>query len=62
MRKPWTVRLISVWSGVTVAYADDLPTFWTHRAAMKRCRRANRVLKKSPLAIWLPVRTTRRPW
>ena len=62
MRKPWTVRLVAVTSGIPVAYVGDVPTFWTHRGAMERCRRANRSLRKTPLAIWLPVRNTRRPW
>lgn len=63
MKKPWTIRLISVGTGVTVAYAEDMPRFWTHRGAMQRCRLANRrPMKRTPLAVWLPVRTTRSPW
>lgn len=61
MIKPWTVRLVSMRSGVTVAYAEDLPRFWTHRGAMKRCRHANRTTRLAT-AIWLPVLTRRTPW
>lgn len=63
MKKPWTVRLVSIGTGVTVAYAGDMPRFWTHRGAMKRCRLANRQLKRSThFAVWLPTLTKRSAW
>lgn len=62
MRKPWTLRLIALDVGrSSVAYATQMPRYWTRRGARKEAARLNAITKHWS-HLWVPALTWKEPW